>query len=304
MDESGLQSTLRLEKGKALLEIMPQIGGAVKSWRFDEKDIFYARSDEALTAQSGVPVAAYPLVPYSNRIAEGRFSFGDEDYQLAPNMKGSPHPIHGNGWENAWKTGHKTESHAILFFDFKPDVSDGSDLQWPFAYRAALSYTLFEKSLEIEIVLENRDTKPQPVGIGFHPFLCADPAARLSFSSRNVWLTQHDGLPEKRVAAEGTWSFGESVSFYDRSLDNVFTEFGGDALLKRGDGGPSIKLSADPVFSHLVVFSPQGSNFVALEPVSMMTDGFNHPEIADRGVRILKTGERFGGKMRFTVSDD
>ncbi|MDF7674447.1 aldose 1-epimerase [Acetobacteraceae bacterium ESL0709] len=303
MTETDIPSPLVLEKGKARLEILPHIGGAIGSWSFDQKEIFHPRSDSSLTAQGRVAVAAYPLVPYSNRINQGRFSFGDEDYQLSPNREGSPHPIHGNGWENPWNVVHRTDTHAILVFDFRPDHTEKADSHWPFAYRAVLSYVLYEKVLEVQMVLESRDEKTQPVGLGFHPFLHCGQTSELSFSSKAVWLNGEDGLPRGKVPSAGEWSFTNPVSFYDRSLDNVFTEFGGEALLKRGEGFPDVKISADSVFTHLVVFSPEKSDFVAIEPVTMMTDAFNHPEVADRGVQVLKAGQRIGGTIRFHLGD-
>ncbi len=54
------------------------------------------------------------LIPYSNRIEQGRFSFNGEDYRLTPNMRGETHSIHGNAWEHEWKVAQHDVDRAIL----------------------------------------------------------------------------------------------------------------------------------------------------------------------------------------------
>jgi aldose 1-epimerase len=46
--------------------------------------------------------ALYPLVPFSNRIRDGRLVFEGEQFQLARNWPGVGHPMHGDGWAQAW----------------------------------------------------------------------------------------------------------------------------------------------------------------------------------------------------------
>jgi aldose 1-epimerase len=61
-------------------------------------------------------------------------------------------------------------------------------------------------------------------------------------------------------------------------------------------------LEADPIFSHLVVFTaPDGS--VALEPVTHATDGFNLMSQGwdSTGVRVLEPGEEISGRLRLRL---
>ncbi|UMM64636.1 aldose 1-epimerase [Aristophania vespae] len=304
MTETEVTHIIELKKGNARLTLLPERGGAIGSWQSDQREIFYPCENENLTAQKGALIAGYPLFPYSNRIDQGRFSFGHRDYQLSPNMAGCPHPIHGNSWENPWKLSHKTDSHAILTFDFKPDNNEKSDPRWPFAYRATLVYQLFEKKLEISLVIENRDQADQPVGFGFHPFIKCDPASTLSFKADNLWLMTEDGLPLELIENKDEWSFSKPNHFYERDFDHVYSGWEGDIILNRGDNNPSVRVKADPVFSHLVIFSPKESDFVAIEPVTMMTDAINHPEIVERGLHVLSPGKRMGGTISFEILEN
>ncbi|MEJ5116046.1 aldose 1-epimerase [Gluconobacter cerinus] len=289
---------IELSCGKSRLTILPETGGSVGLWQRDEKDIFLPTPNDALRALNGVAVGAYPLIPYSNRIAEGRFSFGGKSYDLAPNMGDHPHTIHGNAWEQPWTVAHQGASYAVLTLDHVPQENDQA---WPFAYRAALSYQLTDAGLDVQIAIENRGEAEQPVGFGFHPFLAADENATLSFDAEKVWLTSPDGLPVQGAPCDGEWSFHTPKPAHDRFIDNCFAGFGGRVVLKHPDDGLAVTVEADPIFKHLVVFTSPDSPFVAVEPVTNMTDAINQTDVVASGLHLLKPKTRIGGRMRFRV---
>ena len=70
-------------------------------------------SDAAVTRRDGYEAAAFPLVPFSNRIRTGRFSFAGRDIALPLNRPPERHAIHGHGWQAAW-TPRFTLAKAIL----------------------------------------------------------------------------------------------------------------------------------------------------------------------------------------------
>ena len=84
--------------------------------------------------------------------------------------------------------------------------------------------------------------------------------------------------------------FGTPAAIGARTVDRTFAAWDGVARLDWGVR--ALTITADNVFSHLVVFTaPDGS--LALEPVSHATDAFN---LAARGVpgtdmRVLEPGQ-------------
>ncbi|RIH81811.1 hypothetical protein Mrose_03529 [Calidithermus roseus] len=85
----------------------------------------------------------------------------------------------------------------------------------------------------------------------------------------------------------------------------MFGGWEGALRLEWPHSGVRVELEADPIFSHLVLFTaPDGT--VALEPVSHATDGFN---LMDRGwpntgVRVLEPGESLSGEVRMRIRAD
>ncbi|MUG04465.1 aldose 1-epimerase [Bombella sp. ESL0378] len=291
---------LTLKRDEQSLTILPDVGAALVQWQVRGHDILRPVANEALRGQKGIAVGAYPLLPYVNRLAKGQFAFGGEAHQLALNMEGCPHSIHGNGWEHEWQVSHKTESHAILTFEHKPE-DEAAKREWPYAYRAVISYELRADGLHISLVMKNCDERDQPVGFGFHPFFHATEAARLTFNADSVWLTDKTGLPETQKACEGEWDFSKGQALAGRVLDNGFAGFTGSALLEPSPTIPSVTIKADGIFSHLVVFSQLADDYVAIEPVTSMTDALNRPDSAGRGVHVLAPGQSCGGMLHLHV---
>lgn len=293
---------ITLKRNQHHLTILPHIGGALHRWRVGEIDLLRPVSNPNLKAQKGEAIGAYPLFPYSNRIAGGEFSFAGESYKLTQNMAGCPHPLHGNGWENPWEILHQTASHAVLAFDHTP-ITEEEKCAWPFAYRAVLSYALREDGLEISLVLENRSDQEQPVGFGFHPFFAIDPESSLSFEAKNIWDMTEDGLPlqphpfKKEIL--------EKDAFQESAFDTLFSGFKGNITLTNPQSRHQITIEADPIFQHMVMFKEKNGSYVALEPVTHLTNAHNMPETAETGLHILKpkgeTGTILGGIMRFGV---
>ncbi|MDQ2962100.1 MAG: hypothetical protein M3R31_02905, partial [Pseudomonadota bacterium] len=74
--------------------------------------------------------------------------------------------------------------------------------------------------------------------------------------------------------------------------------------LRWPDGGLSAAITGDEACDHLVVFIPAGGDFLAVEPVTHMTDAFNRAAAGqpDTGTRLLAPGTTFSCTMRISVS--
>ncbi len=88
----GLEAGLRPEAGGAFSHFTDLSGEAPVELLRRARDDF----DDALDS------AGYPLVPFSNRVRDGRFTFRGKAVELAPNLPGHRHPLHGQGWRTAW----------------------------------------------------------------------------------------------------------------------------------------------------------------------------------------------------------
>ena len=117
---------VELRQGALRLALRPDIGGSVAGLWLDGLPVLRSVEPGALT--SARDSASYPLVPYSNRIAERQFQWRKRNYTTAANWPTEPHSLHGVGWMNPWQVMQRTDNRVTLA------LTHPSDAHWPFAF--------------------------------------------------------------------------------------------------------------------------------------------------------------------------
>jgi len=111
---------LSLKKDRLAVDLAPEAGGAVARFTCDGVDFLRPMTAEAIASGKGSNAALFPLVPYSNRIRDGRLAFGSEVIQLVRNWPGVHHPMHGDGWAHAWQVVRSDAQSAEICVGDKP----------------------------------------------------------------------------------------------------------------------------------------------------------------------------------------
>ena len=73
-----------------------EAGGALAALRHRGIDVLRPMPPDSA---SPLDAACFPLVPYCNRIRDGRFRFGGREVVLPPNFAPEPHSLHGLSWQ-------------------------------------------------------------------------------------------------------------------------------------------------------------------------------------------------------------
>ncbi|WP_298399704.1 aldose 1-epimerase [Sphingobium sp.] len=250
--------------------LSPAIGGSLLYLALDGVDLM-RRAPEG--ANDPLAMASFPLIPYANRIAHGRFTVKGQDYQLPLNFGDHPHSIHGFGWQTPW-TAKETGPDAVRLVQ-----THVGDAGWPWSYRAEQRIALTPSQLSMSLSLTNVGDAPMPAGLGFHPYFLADEATTLRFDARNLWLSTSDMLPKSETPADtlGDWS-RPGIVLGDTLIDNAYTGWTGPAIVERGDG-LRLTLRAQGA-DWLHVYRPPASQDFCLEPVSHMPDAINRGGMA------------------------
>jgi len=184
MSGSNDGQRVRLSDGLAVLEVAPAQGGCITAyrWRRGEHSIDWLRPAPGTGRFAPNDSGCFPLVPYSNRIRDGRFRFGGKSICLQPNFAPSPHTIHGHGWQRPWRITDESADRLSIAYDH-----DGSD--WVTPYRAEQRFMLRDGALGMEIAVTNTGNEPMPAGLGLHPYFPRTPRCRLSAPVRQMWKT-------------------------------------------------------------------------------------------------------------------
>lgn len=287
-------STLELRHGDLELDLRPASGGVITGFRHRGHDLM--RPATAAYAEAGDPgqSSCFPLVPFSNRVADASFSFGGQRYALPRNFPPEPHAIHGQGWQTAWTVLEAGATTARLGFDHAVGAT-------PLTYRAEQTFALDDDGLTIAIGVTNTGDGPMPAGIGLHSYFVRTEGVTLRASPAHVWLADARKLPEEQVLVPAHWDFAGAARVSPLSLDHCFGGWDGKAEIRWPETGVSLRIDADPVFGHVVVYVPPGEDFFCVEPVSHVNDGFNllARGVRGTGVRILAAGDSLSGTIRF-----
>lgn len=272
-------SLLSLRAGRLALDLAPDCGGSIARFAIEGKgDILRPTTTEALVSGKGNNTACYPLVPFSNRIAEGRLKFDGETFKLAANWPGQRHPMHGDGWSRPWQVARSDAHSAELTYEHD------SNLGWPFRYRARQSFRLDEDRLVVSMSLENHEHHAAPAGLGLHPFFVRDADSDLTCNTTGVWLTDEEVIPTQHVPVPESWDFARSRRVDEVVLDHCFDGWDGRATLRWPSRGLAVDLSATEIFRHLVIFTPPQRPFFCVEPVSHANGAIGQTRLADGAI--------------------
>ncbi len=283
---------LSLRTGRLAVDLAPSAGGSIARLAWDGRDVLRPMAEAEIASGKGNNASAYPLVPFSNRIAGGRLDFEGEKIHLERNWSGVNHPMHGDGWSHGWQVGHSDECSAEIAYTHERAGERGG---WPFRYRATQSYRVDDDRLKIRIAIENLEDRSVPAGIGLHPFFVREPDTELACRATDVWLADAEILPTERVAVPPKWDFTTSRRVNHVVLDNCFDGWDGRAAIVWPRRKLRLVLEATEPFRHLVVFIPPDRPFFCVEPVSHANGQIGRTRLA--------AGATLAGEITFRLSD-
>lgn len=283
---------VRLKAGDLEAELVPEVGAVVRSFRSRGSPVFREGPDPITDANDG---GCYPLVPFSNRVRDGRFTFRGREVRLSPNLPPQKHPLHGQGWRSAWTVTRAEPAGAELVFEHAAG-------EWPWAYRARQVVGLDEGGLSLRLECRNDSAEPMPCGLGFHPYFPADPTTVLSTTVTGVWTIDEEVMPVALEPATGRYDLRER-RIDGADLDNGYEGWSGRAELRWPDQGLAVRITS-PEARRFQVYAPPEGGLVVAEPVTNANAALNQPEERwpELGLAILGPGESASMSARFEVS--
>lgn len=261
-------------------------GGAILEFSWRDRPIFRPTPRGAGT--DPFSLACFPMVPYANRIAHGRFNFGARAVHLKRNWGAVPHPLHGQGWRSPWEVFAATASSASLIFE------GGAD-EWPWHYLAEQHLQLSHNALSIRLSIENLAHSAMPVMLGLHPYFCDPDQAQLQAGTPSVWLTDNASLPTEEVATPPDWSFDQARSITAVPLDHCFTHWNSSAVIRWPDRKVHIRATN---CRYLHIYTSSGRDFFCVEPMSAAVGALNRNR--DEAT-VVQAGARFEIQVNFAV---
>ena len=167
--------------------------------------------------------AGIVLLPWPNRIRDGRWSHDGVDHQLVISEPAKNNAIHGLLRNTEYRPIARERDSVTLSATVYPQLG------YPYLLGTAVHYELVSDGLKVTHYVENLGAEAAPVAIGTHPYLkiggvpTADLELRLDAAS-HIEVDERL-LPTGEVPVDGTeWDFREGRRVGDVSLDDAFGE--------------------------------------------------------------------------------
>jgi aldose 1-epimerase len=204
-----------------------EVGGGVREYAVGERHVLDPYPRDAIC--DGARGA--PLIPWPNRVADGRYSFDGVDYQLALTEPATRTAIHGLlRWRN-WTALERSTDRVVMGITLYPMTG------WPFPLEVSIAYSLGDDGLTVETRAMNAGEGPCPIGSGQHPYLSPgvgtldDCTLQLTAGTR-ILVDSERKLPVGREPVDGTqFEFRSPRQVGPLQVDHPFTD------LERDDEG-------------------------------------------------------------------
>lgn len=240
-------------------------------------------------------LSCFPLVPWSNRIADGGFTVGGRWIALPRNCEDEPWPIHGSGWQFPWQV--EVHEACELRLSLRQRAANA------YCYDAALKYAVHDDTLRVDLAVTNVGSTTMPFGLGLHPFFARRGGVRLLAPASEVWL--NDGqtpLPTERVAVPAEWDFRTEHTLPESGLDHAFQAWTGEAMIHWPSDRLGLRISTN--VDAFVLYTPANHGFFCFEPVDHPINAVHLPGGAsNNGMTMLSPQAVLRRRFSFSVVD-
>jgi len=204
------------------------------------------------------------LFPFPNRIAQGKYSFNGEQFQLSINEPGLNNAIHGLVSNQQFEV-DKVDNQSISL-RYTHDSSNG----FPFAYEFVITYLFSEMGIKVSFEVINKGAQSFPFGIGWHPYFELENYDNCSveFSAEKKYVND-----EKMVPVDSETYSEERINLAKAELDSAYKLRNGRIVLT----SPNYQLQIEvPEDCYLQLYTPENRTALAIEPMTCIADAFNN----------------------------
>jgi aldose 1-epimerase len=277
--------------------VVVEVGGGLRAYSVGGRDVLDGYAADEMCASGRGQV----LLPWPNRIEDGRYTFDGREHQLPLTEVAAANAIHGLVRWSSWTVAERGADRVVMEHVLHPQPG------YPFSLELRVEYALDDEGLTVRTTATNVGANACPFGSGMHPYftlgtLTVD-ALALTVPAGQVMESDPRGLPGAPHPVEGTGlDFRSPRLLGETTLDTTFTDLerGDDGLarvvLRDDAGGTELTIWADEAYTYLQLFTGDplpdvNRRSLAVEPMSCPANAFRSGE----GVVRLEPGASWSG---------
>ncbi|WP_457207243.1 aldose 1-epimerase family protein [Nocardioides sp. P5_C9_2] len=258
--------------------VVTESGGALRVLEHGGRDLVDGFGEDEMSSGGRGQL----LMPWPNRIRDGRYSFGGRDHQLALSEPKRSNASHGLARWAAWTLEEHTANSVSLVYRVMAQSG------YPWAVDLHVLYDLGADGLTVTQTATNLSGEPAPYACGAHPYLCVGEGIdhlELGLPAGIRTLTDDRLIPGETVPVDaehdfrtprvlGTMAFDETYGDLSRT-DGVAT-----ATLRDPATGQGVALWVDQRIPWLLLYSADDvvgkeRRSLAVEPMTAPANAFN-----------------------------
>lgn len=295
---SGEQWTIRHEGQEA---VVVEVGGGLRCYRAHEVDVLAGYAEDELCKAGRGQL----LMPWPNRIRDGRYEFDGVEYQLGLSEPALHNASHGLVRWASWSVLDEAEDGSALTVGLRLHPQPG----WPGTLDLRVTYALGPQGLSVTTQVNNAGSARVPFGYGAHPYVALGETSlaevQLTVPGDREVLVDGQKIPTSTAPVTPETDFRQTRELGHVALDTAFTGLARDPQTGRwevvvgGLAAGEVTVWGDSSFDWVQVFTDKGRDTgvdgtrgVAVEPLSCPANAFASGE----GLVVLEPGQTWSGE--------
>lgn len=269
--------------------VITELGATLRELSHEGEPMIAGFAEDA----SPVGCQGQQLLPWPNRIRDGRWVWEGAEQQLAITEPDRHNALHGLASWVPWTTTNQSDDSLTQAVTVYPQPG------WPGIVEAEITHTLGADGLTVSVRARNAGEDAIPFGYAAHPYLTAGgtvPETTVVVPAERYLVVEPERLLPIELAAVDSWpeDLRAPAPLGEKSLDTAYTglatkDGGWEATVSHGSR--TVVLWAEEAFGWIQVYT-QGDDGVAVEPMTCGPDAFN-PGPTHDDVIVLGPGEEF-----------
>jgi galactose mutarotase-like enzyme len=239
------ETEITLNDGDSAVAIAPHRGAIATRFDVGRHRVLFmdheTLRDQTKNVRGGVPV----LFPTPGKLADDKWSHAGKSGSMKQ---------HGFARNLAWRVGEHGANRAVLSLE----SGDATRAQFPWDFAFDMTFTVSGSTLRLDQRVTNTGTGTLPFGVGFHPyFVVADadkPKTRITTQARRAF----DNVTKQTIDLP-------VIELAQKEVDLHLIDHGSTHSELVTPTG-TVKLVGSPEYTHWVVWTLAGRDFVCLEP--------------------------------------
>lgn len=271
-----------------------EVGGGIRTYDVGDRPVLHPYDLSAMCDGAH----GTPLIPWPNRLADGRYQFEGRKLQVALTEPTKRNAIHGLLRWRSWRAEEHSADRVVMTNRVYPMTG------YPFILDVAIEYQLGPSGLRVQTTATNSGDGACPYGCGQHPYLSpgeglVDDCQLTVSAATRIDTDDERQLPTGREPVDGTpYDFRESSTVGDRQVDYAFTDLVRDTdglawIRLEGSDGRTASIWVDESYPFLEIFTAdtlaedRSRRGLGVEPMTCAPDAFNSGD----GLLVLQPGE-------------